>query len=77
MKIHDAVSPQMTPEMCRKWIDEKVFPLQPETYRHQYPGFPGAVGLEIEMLPLFDEPTSTAPRGVPLQGQADSLAAVL
>jgi glutamate--cysteine ligase len=77
MKIQDAASPLMTPEICRNWIDEKVFPLQPETYRNQYPGFPGAVGLEIEMLPLFDDSTTTAPRGVPLQGQADTLAAWL
>ena len=55
MTVPESTSPLMTPEICRDWIDTKVFPLQPETYRNQYPGFPGAVGLEIEMLPLFDD----------------------
>jgi glutamate--cysteine ligase len=77
MKNQDGTSALMTPEKSYEWIQSKVFPLQPETYRNQYPGFPGAVGLEIEMLPLFDDSPSGTPRRVPLQGQKDSLASWL
>ena len=64
----------MTPDLCREWIQSKVFPLQPEAYRNNYPGFPGAVGLEIEMLPLFVDQGSQPPRRVPLQGAGKTLA---
>lgn len=66
----------MTPDLCRKWVEEKVFPLQNETYQNMYPGFPGAVGIEIEMLPIFLS-ESSVPSRVPLQGADKSLAAWL
>ena len=67
----------MTPDRCREWVDAKVFPLQPDTYRNMYPEFPGAVGLEIEMLPIFLKQGTSVPGRVPLQGEAASLAATL
>lgn len=67
----------VTPESCREWIESKVFPLQPESYRNQHPSYPGAVGLEIEMLPLITDQRGGRPRAVPLQGLSDSLASWL
>ncbi len=67
----------ITEDQCREWIETKVFPLQPETYRNQYPGFPGAVGLEIEMLPLLAGGVNDHPQRVPLQGPKNTLAAWL
>lgn len=67
----------VTRETCREWIESKVFPLQPESYRNQHPSYPGAVGLEIEMLPLTVDPAGGRPRAVPLQGDSNSLAAWL
>ncbi len=66
----------MTPDRCREWVDTKVFPLQPESYRNTYPEFPGSVGLEIEMLPLWLK-SGELPQSVPLQGESNSLAAWL
>ena len=67
----------MTPDLCREWVENKVFPLQPETYRNMYPEFPGAVGLEIEMLPLILSKNQAVPQIVPLQGENNALAAWL
>lgn len=67
----------MTPELCLRWISERVFPLQSESYRSQHPNFPGAVGLEIEMLPLVSKGGSERPDRVPLQGESGSLASLL
>ena len=67
----------MTDDQCREWIESKVFPMQTDTYRDQYPGFPGAVGLEIEMLPVFPGDRQSFPRRVPLQGPNKTLAAWL
>lgn len=77
MNHRESTSKPMTPERCREWVDAKVFPLQPETYRSSYPEFPGSVGLEIEMLPLFLRSSHSAPERVPLQGEKNSLAAWL
>lgn len=70
-------SEHITADYCREWLETKVFPLQPEAYRNRYPRYPGAVGLEIEMLPLIVGASSDAPRQVVLQGEKDSLAASL
>lgn len=67
---------RMTPETCRLWLEEKTFRLQPEIYQAANPNWPGAVGLEIEMLPLFLR-GKNRPDTVPLQGERDSLAAWL
>lgn len=67
---------RMTPETTRMWLEEKTFRLQPEVYKAANPQWPGAVGLEIEMLPLFLH-GNDKPDRVPLQGEKDSLAAWL
>lgn len=64
----------VTPDICRDWIESKIFPLQPESYQNQHPSYPGAVGLEIEMLPLTSHADGGPPGAVPLQGSANSLA---
>jgi glutamate--cysteine ligase len=64
-------------DFCRDWIARKVFPLQPDSYRDSYPGFPGAVGIEIEMLPVRVQPGVAKPERVTLQGAKNSLAACL
>lgn len=67
---------RMTAETSRMWLEEKTFRLQPETYKAANPGWPGAVGLEIEMLPLFLR-GNDRPATVPLQGEKNCLAAWL
>jgi glutamate--cysteine ligase len=67
----------ITPEFCREWIEAKVFPLQPESYRNQHPTYPGAVGLEIEMLPIRSGPPGQPPKVVSLHSGASSLASCL
>jgi glutamate--cysteine ligase len=67
----------MTPERCRQWVADRVFPLQSVVYRNAYPNFPGAVGLEIEMLPLYVRSDQPVPRRVQLQGDMGTLAASL
>lgn len=67
---------RMTAETSRMWLEEKTFRLQPEIYKAANPDWPGAVGLEIEMLPLFLQ-GDKRPRSVPLQGDKDCLAAWL
>jgi glutamate--cysteine ligase len=66
----------MTAERTWEFLEKKTFRLQPEAYQEAHPDWPGAVGLEIEMLPLYaDDPDQ--PRRVPLQGKENSLAALL
>ncbi len=77
MTLPSTATQLMTPDRCREWVDSKVFPLQPDTYRNMYPEFPGAVGLEIEMLPLFLRLGVSTPESVPLQGETGSLASWL
>lgn len=67
---------RMTPELTRLWLEDKTFRLQPETYQKAFPDWPGAVGLEIEMLPLFAS-RAEQPQLVPLQGETNCLAAWL
>ena len=67
---------RMTPETTRMWLEEKTFRLQTELYQAANPKWPGAVGLEIEMLPLFVH-GNDRPDRVPLQGPKDTLASWL
>ena len=67
---------KMTPERTRQWLEDKTFRLQPENYQKAHPQWPGAVGLEIEMLPLFLR-GEDKPARVPLQGTSQCLAAWL
>jgi glutamate--cysteine ligase len=67
----------MNLEDCRRWLEEKTFHLQPETYQKSHPDWPGAVGLEIEMLPLVINEQGGVPSKVTLQGRSGSLASSL
>jgi glutamate--cysteine ligase len=74
--------PKLTIEDTKQWTDEKIFRLQPASYYAEHPYWPGAVGLEIEMLPVRvkkNDPSGTLhkPASVPLQEGEDSLANAL
>lgn len=43
----------MNAEACYEYVFHKVFPLRPSDYCTKYPNWPGLVGLEVEMLPLW------------------------
>ena len=70
-----------TAEDCRDYLESRTFRLRPSEYSDKYPKWPGAVGIEIEMLPVFSSPLAgTEPRKpgiVPLQGPTNSLASWL
>ncbi|MFY7927611.1 MAG: glutamate-cysteine ligase family protein [Oligoflexus sp.] len=54
---------------CYDYILEKVFPLRPADYCEKYPQWPGMVGLELEMLPLWQSSVGLSkPETVPLFG---------
>lgn len=73
----DDVQDLITASGCFEYIQDKVFPLRPADYCKKYPKWPGQVGIEIEMLPLWKNSLeSPKPRTVPLFGDA-SLAAYL
>jgi glutamate--cysteine ligase len=63
-------SPLATEDLCHAWISEKTFRLQPDDYKKRCPGRPGAVGIEIEMLPL-DPREQDRPQRVTLQPPSD------
>lgn len=70
--------PPLTLEACRAHLDEATFKLRPASYGKRYPKWPGAVGLEIEMLPLRPaRQVGGLPSPVTLQGPSDTLAAIL
>lgn len=54
-----AADTQVTHAVLERYIEEKTFALRPAEYATRFPKWPGAVGLEIEMLPLT-APTSTS-----------------
>jgi glutamate--cysteine ligase len=64
---------KMTPELTRVWLSDKTFRQQTDVYQAAHPNWPGAVGLEIEMLPLVIG-DDAVPKLVPLQGEYGSLA---
>lgn len=43
----------LSAEACYEYVYHKVFPLRPADYCTKYPKWPGLVGLEVEMLPLW------------------------
>lgn len=71
--------PYLDRQACLQHIDETTFRLQPSDYRQKYPKWAGLVGLEIEMQPVAPErPLADGrPGHVRLQGQSNSIAAVL
>jgi glutamate--cysteine ligase len=70
---HDRV----TREFCRHYVDEHIFKLRPQDYTEKYPKWPGAVGFEVEMLPVIYAQGGQRPALVPLQGASGSLASCL
>ena len=71
--------PKLDRQACLRHIDETTFRLQPADYRQLYPKWAGLVGLEIEMQPLnLAHPlVDGRPGRVALQGETDSIAAIL
>ena len=43
---------KVTIEICERYISEEIFSHGPPDYEKQHPNWPGAVGLELEMLPV-------------------------
>lgn len=65
----------LTLEACRAYLDQTTFRLRPKDYTERYPSWPGSVGLEIEMLPVFPEKGGVGyPKPVPLHGEGSSAA---
>ncbi len=69
----------LTRALLREHVEESTFKLRPAEYAKKYPKWPGQVGLEIEMLPVYAPLAGTnLPRSVPLQGdRADTIASIL
>ena len=65
-----------TSDDCREFLESRTFRLRPSDYSDKYPKWPGAVGIEIEMLPVFTSHPQK-PGIVPLQGKTNSIAAWL
>ncbi len=66
-------------DACRAYLEQTTFRLRPKDYREKYPNWPGSVGLEIEMQPVFTAPAAVngLPGSVPLQGEGLTSAAFL
>ena len=68
----------LTYKDCYAWVYEKIFPLRPADYCSKYPKWPGLVGIEVEMLPLYTQTlTQDQPSPVPLYNGPNSLVAML
>lgn len=67
----------VTLDSCRQYVDENIFKLRPADYHKKYPNWPGAVGLEVEMLPVVFRDGQARPSLVALQGESNSLASCL
>lgn len=75
----DALAP-LTREACLTYLYENTFRLRPSEYSQEHPHWPGAVGLEIEMLPVSPRPSADQagwPAPVPLHGDGPSTAQLL
>jgi glutamate--cysteine ligase len=70
--MHSSSKP-LTRDACRRHLVESTFRLRPSDWTVRYPKWPGATGLEIEMLPVFAGQHGQ-PKSVPLQGGSDALA---
>ncbi|MBC7660889.1 MAG: hypothetical protein H7249_14420 [Chitinophagaceae bacterium] len=68
----------LTYEDCYAWLYEKIFPLRPADYCSKYPKWPGLVGIEVEMLPLYSASLNhDSPSPVPLYEGPNSLVSML
>ncbi len=72
MPNQDSESPISFDE-CLEHIRSDVFRLQPKSYGRDYPKWPGLVGIEIEMLPVRQQPGNSTPESVPIYGTKHSL----
>lgn len=63
-------------EYCYNYLSEHIFKLRPKSYGDKYPNWPGAVGIELEMLPTTEENIET-PLSVPLHGERSISASIL
>lgn len=55
-------------QQCLDHIQDEIFQLRPKTYSEKYPKWPGSVGIEVEMLPIFPKTNDQKPALVPLHG---------
>ena len=69
-------SARLTIADCETFVREKTFRLRPPEYANRYPKWPGAVGIEVEMLPVRANPTDHE-KPVVLQGVRETSAAIL
>lgn len=68
----------MTREDCHAYLDRATFHLRSPDYGEKYPKWPGSVGLEVEMLPVFPpQERAGPPELVRLQGGEPSIASSL
>ncbi|RZA24423.1 MAG: hypothetical protein EOP10_09950 [Proteobacteria bacterium] len=68
----------LTYQDCYDYLFEKIFPLRPADYGSKYPKWPGLVGIEVEMLPLYTASLNkSTPDTVPLYEGGKSLVDML
>lgn len=68
----------LTRDRCRQFLEENTFRLRSPDYKKRFPNWPGTVGLEIEMLPVFrPETPTTTPRHVPLHKGSNASAPII
>ena len=68
----------LTKQDCYDYLYEKIFPLRPADYGSKYPKWPGLVGIEVEMLPLYTASLKQVqPDTVPLYDGENSLVDML
>lgn len=68
----------LTFQDCYDYLYDKIFPLRPADYCNKYPKWPGLVGIEVEMLPLYTASLKEdRPDTVPLYEGDKSLVAML
>lgn len=71
-------APAATLESCREYLETKTFRLRPQDYTDRYPKWSGAVGLEIEALPVRKAGAKDLhPANIALQGPGETLASYL
>lgn len=56
-------------DQLREHLSQKIFPLQPKDYGEQYPIWPGAVGLEVESIPIYTSGPGSTRAALPMFGR--------
>jgi glutamate--cysteine ligase len=80
--VSEVAPAQLTRDDCLAYLEQHTFRLRSADYSQKYPKWPGAVGIEIEMLPVRPAPLAIGSRAelpapVRLQGDGESIAAAL